>query len=301
MKNKFILLVALLTLVSCSNQPSQTTSQDQISSEIISEIISESSDLIPPSSEVVSSSEQVPSTSEVIPPSSAPVSETNEYGGYYANIDLNAEGTTLLNALKALVNTGFRSGTYSGAWTTLKEADQDVANSSNIIQIYSRYTRPKSEQNSGSGDDNWNREHVVTQSAMGCNTSTNGPCTDYNNLFASDTKVNSTRGNIKFGVVTGGSVVRDSKNRETPARIGNSKFDPGSEARGEVARATLYMIIKWNFSTSINGDLNTLLQWNRDYPPTQPREIKRNNAVQKYQSNRNPFIDYPYLADAIWA
>ena len=48
----------------------------------------------------------------------------------------------------------------------------------------------------------------------------------------------------------------------------SSVFDPGSEARGEVARATLYMVIKWNFNVNVNGNLDTLLEWNREYPPT---------------------------------
>lgn len=299
MNKKFILLVATLLLASCANPSSQNPSGEP-STNPTSDSVTESSELetsLPTSEDITSEVE----SSEVPPSTSEAVSENEEYGGYYASIDLTLEGTPLLNQLKTLVNTGFRSGNYSTAWTNAKEADQDVNNSNNIIQIYSRYTRPKSEQNSGSGTDNWNREHVVTQSAMGCNTSSNGPCTDYANLFASDTYVNSKRGNTKFGVVSGGTVVTDSKGRTTPARTGSGLFDPGSEARGEVARATLYMIIKWNFSTSINGSLNTLLEWNRQYPPTPEREIKRNNAVQKNQNNRNPFIDYPYLADAIWA
>jgi endonuclease I len=244
-------------------------------------------------------------STRLTPVTSTPVTSTpttsQEFNGYYNSVNLEAEGTTLLNALKTLVNSGFVSGSYTNAWNVAKIGDQDINNANNIIQIYSRYTRPKSEQNSGSGEDNWNREHVVTQSAMGCNTSSNGPCTDYHNLWASDTKVNSTRGNNKFGVVSGGTIVKDSKGRETPARLSGGIFDPNSEARGEVARATFYMIIKWNFSTTINGNFNTLLEWNRQYPPTAAREIKRNNAVYNAQHNRNPFIDYPELADAIWA
>ncbi len=270
--NRMMLLVTLLLLAGCGTSSSELhTSIGVLTSQEVSEDLSTS------------------------------VEENNDFGGYYKDIDLDQEGTTLLNALKTLVNNTYRGGNYAKAWDNAREADEDVDNSNNIIQIYSRFTRPKSEKNSGSGTDNWNREHVVTQSAMGCNTSSIGPCTDYNNLFASDTAVNSKRGNTRFGVVSGGTIVKDSKGRNTPARIGSGVFDPSSEARGEVARATMYMIIKWNFSTSINGDFDTLLEWNRDYPPTEAREIKRNNAVQKYQNNRNPFIDYPYLADAIWA
>lgn len=288
--SKLILMISLLVLGSCATPASDSTSLEETSNSTSGISISDGTSLI--------------TTSET-PVTSTPVTSTpttsQEFNGYYNGVNLEAEGTTLLNALKTLVNSGFVSGSYSNAWNVAKIGDQDINNSNNIIQIYSRFTRPKSEQNSGSGEDNWNREHVVTQSAMGCNTSTNGPCTDYHNLWASDTKVNSTRGNNKFGVVSGGTIVKDSKGRETPARLSGGIFDPNSEARGEVARATFYMIIKWNFSTSINGNFNTLLEWNRQYPPTAAREIKRNNAVYNAQHNRNPFIDYPELADAIWA
>lgn len=293
--SKLILMISLLVLGSCSTPTSDSTSLVDSSNSTSGISISDGTSLITTS--------ETPVTS--IPVTSTPVTSTpttsQEFNGYYNSVNLESEGTTLLNALKALVNSGFVSGSYSNAWNVAKIGDEDINNANNIIQIYSRFTRPKSEQNSGSGEDNWNREHVVTQSAMGCNTSTNGPCTDYHNLWASDTKVNATRGNNKFGAVSSGAFVKDSKGRETPARLSGGIFDPNSEARGEVARATFYMIIKWNFSTSINGNLNTLLEWNRQYPPTAAREIKRNNAVYNAQHNRNPFIDYPELADAIWA
>ena len=291
--NRYLLLLSLLLLGSCGTTPSisenTSTSASDLTSDLTSALPSEVTSVV--TSEEPSISEQ-PSTSV----SSGPIL----FNGYYTNVDLNLEGTALLNALKARVNLNFMSDSYGGAWNSIKVGDEDVNNSSNIIQIYSRFTRPKSEQNAGSGTDNWNREHVVPQSKMGCNTSTNGPCTDYNNLFASDTKVNADRGNLPFGKLTSGTFIKDSKGRETPARK-SSVFDPGSEARGEVARATLYMVIKWNFNVNVNGNLDTLLEWNREYPPTEAREIKRNDAVQRYQNNRNPFIDYPYLADAIWA
>ncbi len=34
--------------------------------------------------------------------------------------------------------------------------------------------------------------------------------------------------------------------------------------------------------------------------PVSEKETVRNNAVEKFQKNRNPFIDYPQLAEHIW-
>ncbi len=47
------------------------------------------------------------------------------------------------------------------------------------------------------------------------------------------------------------------------------------------------------------GKLSILLEWN-ELDPVDAFEIQRNNRIYEYQGNRNQFIDYPNLADAIW-
>ena len=42
-----------------------------------------------------------------------------------------------------------------------------------------------------------------------------------------------------------------------------------------------------------------LITWHRQDPVSE-KEIKRADAVSDFQHNRNPFIDYPYLAEYIW-
>ena len=42
-----------------------------------------------------------------------------------------------------------------------------------------------------------------------------------------------------------------------------------------------------------------MLKWHRNDPVSE-KEINRNEAVYKHQNNRNPFIDYPQLAEHIW-
>jgi hypothetical protein len=41
------------------------------------------------------------------------------------------------------------------------------------------------------------------------------------------------------------------------------------------------------------------MKWHRQDPVSQ-KEVDRNNGIQQTQGNRNPFIDYPYLAEFIW-
>jgi hypothetical protein len=47
------------------------------------------------------------------------------------------------------------------------------------------------------------------------------------------------------------------------------------------------------------GDLATLLTWNHT-DIADDFEMNRNNYIYTWQKNRNPFIDYPLLADYIW-
>ena len=48
------------------------------------------------------------------------------------------------------------------------------------------------------------------------------------------------------------------------------------------------------------GDLRDLLKWHCENKVTD-REIRRNNLTQKWQRNRNPFIDRPEYAKEIWS
>ena len=45
--------------------------------------------------------------------------------------------------------------------------------------------------------------------------------------------------------------------------------------------------------------MDLLLKWHK-LDPVDAWEINRNKVTYGIQGNRNPFIDHPYLADAIW-
>jgi hypothetical protein len=70
------------------------------------------------------------------------------------------------------------------------------------------------------------------------------------------------------------------------------------------------MAVRYNGLTLVNGnpadnisgqigDLASLLTWNST-DPADDFEMNRNNYIYTWQVNRNPFIDYPNLADYIW-
>lgn len=114
----------------------------------------------------------------------------------------------------------------------------------------------------------------------------------------------------------------------------DSYFMPLEEDKGEIARAILYMGVRYSTyleedtlgypspaislgsnltykgeSTSspsdtkdnpaIYGELDTLLKWNEEDPVSE-NEMVRNNLVEHLQGNRNPFVDYPNLANILF-
>ncbi|MGF1681834.1 endonuclease [Photobacterium minamisatsumaniensis] len=101
-------------------------------------------------------------------------------------------------------------------------------------------------------------------------------------------------------------------------------FEPINEFKGDIARAMLYfavryedVVVSWMEDLSNNHNsagrildgsddqffqtwqLRTLMRWHEGDPVSQ-KERDRNDAAEKYQGNRNPFIDHPELVDLIW-
>ncbi len=137
------------------------------------------------------------------------------------------------------------------------------------------------------------------------------------NLYPSDGPANQRKSNYPFGTVRTatfdngvtkvGSVVTGQGGGSGTA------FEPADEYKGDFARACFYMatvydelpwVVTYMFKQEAWPTLQPwavemLLQWARTDKVSQ-KEIMRNDAVQKCQGNRNPFIDFPELAEFIW-
>jgi endonuclease I len=48
------------------------------------------------------------------------------------------------------------------------------------------------------------------------------------------------------------------------------------------------------------GRLSVLLQWHEQDPPDAAEQTRNDLVYEQYQHNRNPFVDRPEWADAIW-
>ncbi len=215
-------------------------------------------------------------------------------------------GAALRNALHQIIKVQ-TAISYDQVWNALKDTDQDPSNTNNVILLYSG--RSQSKASNGGNADDWNREHVWAQSHGGFGTAT-GPGTDVHHLRPEDVTVNSVRGNKDFDF--GGSPVGEAPGCLTDG----DSFEPRAAVKGDVARMIMYMAIRYegedgwpdlelnnvagNGSAPRMGKLSVLLQWHRQDPPDTFEKRRNERIYTAWQRNRNPFIDHPEWAAAIW-
>ena len=199
------------------------------------------------------------------------------------------------NALKSALAAFNKPTSPSYNWSRYEAADEAQDDSSSIYCVYTRHNIKKNAHVGSYSWDTWNREHVYTQTAFPASDK------DNHNIFACEGQINNTRGNLKFAEVKNNGGTRVSEfGHTTDCYVSSSYFEPCDEAKGEIARACLYCTIYYGYTLpEIFDSIDTALKWNATFTVT-PREIYRNNIVQGLQGNRNPFVDHPSYAQAIY-
>lgn len=151
----------------------------------------------------------------------------------------------------------------------------------------------------GSVDGFINAEHIWPQ---GYFNSALPMVADLHHLSPTFVTPNSRRGNLKFAMVS-----KATYRTSAGSRLGREGFEPADAVKGNVARALFYFVARYSDKNIRQGmDYNSfwtenvamLLDWNRQDPPD-ANERRRNNLVEGFQGNRNPFIDNPGLADRV--
>lgn len=144
---------------------------------------------------------------------------------------------------------------------------------------------------------------------------------DLHNIFPSDYSANSAKGNLPLGEVGISSFdngVSKVGINTYPKGYKGQVFEPADEYKGDFARVYFYMVTcyedysydwkspalksmlqKGTYPAFQSWAQDMLLKWHREDPVSE-KEIKRNAAVFRIQGNRNPFIDYPDLAEYVW-
>lgn len=236
------------------------------------------------------------------PPGTTPPPSSDDY---YSGA-VGKTGPALKSALHSIIRVQTRLS-YDQVWTALKATDEDPNNPNNVILLYTGRSQGKS--TNGGNPDDWNREHVWAKSHGDFGTAT-GPGTDIHHLRPTDVSVNAARGNKDFDM--GGTVVAEAPGCRTDA----DSWEPRAAVKGDVARMIFYMAVRYegndgfpnlepnnsvnNGTAPYHGKLSVLLSWHAQDPPD-AFEKRRNQVIyDSYQHNRNPFIDHPEWAAAIW-
>ena len=141
---------------------------------------------------------------------------------------------------------------------------------------------------------------------------------DLFHLYPADGITNTTKNNLPLGEVNtnvslDNGVSKVGQNGYGSSYAGNC-FEPADEYKGDFARSYLYVSTiyedfapLWQSPMMDNNTwpvwkpwaIDLLLKWHHQ-DPVSAKELARIEAVYTMQGNRNPFIDYPGLADYIW-
>jgi len=222
----------------------------------------------------------------------------------------NKWGADLKAALHGIIK-NHQQQSYSSLWTVLSNTDEDPDNPDHVLLIYSGWSYPKSKH--GGDVDEWNREHVWAKS-HGDFGKTPPAGTDVHHICPADVSVNSARGNLDFD--NGGSLYVDGDGATGCRFVDGLSWEPRDAVKGDVARMLYYMVVRYEGDTQdggydlelteqipsapnsepLMGKKSTLYAWNLQ-DPVDNWEKRRNERVYSWQKNRNPFIDYPQLAE----
>lgn len=247
---------------------------------------------------------------------------------YYSGLE-GKSGTALLAALKTRCSSHTQLS-YLGLWTAFQTTDKNA--SGKVWDMYSDCVFTfGTDQDKGTHPnecDTYNREHSLPKSWWGSTAESELPYTDLFHLVPTDSKVNEWRSNYPFGEVTSPTYTSGNGSKLGPndatkvAGYTGTAFEPKDEYKGDFARHYMGMLASYNgssyafnkgygsetfnntFTSAGNYGLTTfgknlLMKWHRQ-DPVSAKEIARNNAIETKQGNRNPFIDYPCLAEYLW-
>ncbi|NLN80351.1 MAG: hypothetical protein GX132_02995 [Erysipelotrichia bacterium] len=269
---------------------------------------------------------------------------------YYAGVD-GLSGNNLKNALYNIIknhreydynssNDRFAYKIMDRNWT-LSPASEVNLNSYNysndnpyIRKLYADYNDDIATadrfKNAGASRVSFDKEHIWAQS-LGNFGRDFGAGSDFHHLLPSDVKGNQNfHSNYNFsepksGITNyyndqGGYVGRNGYISGYSQKVA----EPLDEYKGDIARAMLYMPVRYNVyvnddhpklelvngspsattasptQSGLAGDLATLLRWHVE-DPVDYYEIHRNNLIyNNFQLNRNPFIDHPEWAEMVY-
>ena len=239
--------------------------------------------------------------------------------GYYSSCE-GKTGRALLQQLETVVGPHKNVG-YDGLWNVYKTSDVRPDDGT-VWDMYSTKRWKVGSAQCGQYKvvgDCYNREHSMPKSWF---SEAQPMKSDAFHVYPTDGKVNGQRSNYPYGECASGTTLPGSGSVKALGKLGTSTFpgyngkvfEPVDEYKGDFARTYFYMAAAYNsrisswHSDMLAGNsypvyttwaVNLLLKWHRQ-DPVSDKERDRNDAVQRHQNNRNPFIDNPEMAEYIW-
>lgn len=234
--------------------------------------------------------------------------------GYYDGLE-GLSGVSLKKAVKSAARSHTAISYNAGTWGVFIDSDTRMVDGRRCWwDMYSDNNVPAP---NSSSHDGMNIEHGVPNSWWG--KTQNDAYKDLFHLNPSDKDANSRKSNYPLGEIASqtwsNGVTFIGKPTASTGGDASYVFEPADEYKGDFARAYFYMFTiyddiqwtsSWNWMYNTSSDLllkpwayEMLLRWAQQDPVSQ-KEIERNEAIYNHQKNRNPFIDYPELAEHIW-
>ena len=235
--------------------------------------------------------------------------------GYYNSLD-GKSGEALKDAIHELA---LRHTTlsYGSLWIYFAETDCQADDHSKVWDMYSNRTYYF--RGGTSGVYGMHKEHSMPKSWWGGYDETQGYAgyTDINHLYPADGEANMAKSNYPLGEVSSpffdNGVTRVGSPKSGQGGGSNSVFEPDDRYKGDFARTYFYMACAyqhytWRYTYMLTNNswkslndwsIDLLCRWARN-DAVSDKEVDRNEAVQKHQNNRNPFIDFPELFEYIW-
>jgi len=241
---------------------------------------------------------------------------------YYAAAN-NKSGAALKTALCGVIGKP-QVKSYNELWTYYYQTDRASDNS--VIDRYCNTKRYFGNSASSTAVSGMNKEHGVAQSWWGGGTSTTEMIgCDIMHVMPSDTEANSRKSNYGMGLVTQPMPKKSEIWTNGSIKVGQGKagsngtislWEPSDEWKGDFARIYFYIVTCYEnkdltqaegSKTMLSGTYPKLqdwavelyMKWSRE-DPISAIERQRNDSVQKVQSNRNPYVDFPGLEQYVW-
>lgn len=229
------------------------------------------------------------------------VTASVNYAESVYNSTQNKFDSALLTALTSISASGHNALGYDGARTKMFSLIDDYNSNDNIECVYTGRIVVTSSIPSATGTQSMNTEHTWPQSMFG---SSNPMVSDLHHLYPTDATANNRRSNYPFGIVSGSPTWENAGSKLGTLTTGGTGFEPRDVHKGNVARSMFYFVTRYKGSNANYGGFYSSVQdavfrkWNKS-DPVDSHEMTRNNSIETYQGNRNPFIDHPEFADRI--